>query len=168
MLISDIILKSFITEGLNKSGAQVSKTLFTVLQDFKITKKCDFFQKLDELVQSHNLQLLLVYPFLIPQEDIDDVLGLLKRFAQKNKITIVMNIPEEKILLDYNRINITEIDSVLKTTAPVIIHNLNNHFRSFKLEVECMKTNAKRSYQVILNEKKQLIQSYRHSDVVVA
>ena len=43
VLISDIILKSFITEGLNKSGAQVSKTLFTVLQDFKITKKCDFF-----------------------------------------------------------------------------------------------------------------------------
>lgn len=165
-LISDIILKAYMQESLRKAEYAESRNLFSIKDDFSIKNNTEFEQKLNACVKTQKPDILLVYPFLMPEEQFEGVFNTLKTIAEKEELIVIFNIPLEEYLKDqrtlshnpceiefFDRLN---VDHVIKLNGRSFRQRLNAG-QELKLEVTNWKTGASYQSDVVVDEGKQTL-----------
>lgn len=174
LLVSDIILKDFMQKNLKKSEFNHMEALFFIEDDFEINSNAGFVKNIEMLVVKNNISLLLVYPFLMPEEDCIATIRELQNLAKKHQIAIVMNIPLEDYLRDDKTLltNSCEktfleklrINKVFRLQRPLDFKSLNDQ-RVYSLETYYYETGSTKKTFLKLDEKRQMF--YNSEDKMV-
>ena len=100
LLVSDVLLKSFINANISRVRAPINEKQFKIKDGVTISGNSSFNRLLEQLILDHNPKLLIVYPFFMPEGHCKVVVNLLKNMAKKYNFAVIINMPLKEYALD--------------------------------------------------------------------